>query len=186
MKYRILLFFLCGYLVVTSCENDESKVRQMLNKRVGVEEADSVTINYTTGGKIKAVLTSPLMLRVQDTVSLIEFPQSLQVIFYNEGGVAESKLSALYGKYREYRDEVFLKDSVRVINFLKGDTLMTEELYWDRSRTGREFYTNKPLRIRTKTQILDGIGMEASQDFKNYHILESTGILDLPASALPQ
>ena len=81
MKYRILLFSLCGYLMVTSCENDESKVRQMLNKRVGVEEADSVTINYTTGGKIKAVLTSPLMLRVQDTVSLIEFPQSLQVIF---------------------------------------------------------------------------------------------------------
>lgn len=186
MRYCLLLFSLGGCLWLTSCENDESAVREMLNKRVGVEEADSVTINYTTGGDIQAVLTAPLMLRIQDTVSLIEFPQSLQVIFYNDAGVAESKLSARYGKYREYRDEVFLRDSVRVINFLKGDTLMTEELYWDRSRTGREFYTQKPVRIRTKTQILDGVGMEASQDFKNYHIIESTGILDLPASALPQ
>ena len=186
MKYLIMLFSLYSCLLAASCENDESKVQQMLNKRVGVEEADSVTINYNTRRKIQAILTAPLMLRIQDTVSLIEFPQTVQVIFYNDASIAESKLSARYGKYREYRDEVLLKDSVRVINFLKGDTLMTEELYWDRSRTGREFYTNSPVRIRTKTQILDGIGMEASQDFKNYHILESTGIIDLPASALPQ
>lgn len=186
MKYTVIFFAVFSCLLFTACENDESKVKQLLNKRTGVEEADSVTINYTTAGKIKAILTAPIMLRIQDTVSIVEFPNSLQVIFYNELGVAESKLSALYGKYREYRDEVLLKDSVRVINFLKGDTLITEELYWDRSRVGREFYTNKPVSIRTKTQILDGIGMEASQDFKNYHILESTGIIDVPASTLPQ
>ena len=52
---------------------------------------------------------------------------------------------------------------------IKGDTLYCDELWWDRNRTGNEFYTDKPVRIRTKTQIINGTGMEASQDFKNWH-----------------
>ena len=169
----------------SSCENNADLIRNIGSKRIGVEEADSITVNYTIGGKIKTVLTSPVMLRVQDSANYIEFPKKLKAVFYNDEGQAESILTAFYGKYREYQNIVFLKDSVKVINFLKGDTLYTDELYWDRSRTGVEFYTDKPVKIRTKTQILNGIGMEASQDFKNYHITKFTGVISVPVSKFP-
>ena len=80
---------------------------------------------------------------------------------------------------------VFLKDSVVVINIEKGDTLRCEELYWDRNRSGNEFYTDKPVKIRTKKEIINGMGMEASQDFKNWHIMQTTGIISVPDSAFP-
>lgn len=172
-------------LIFSSCENNAALIKEIGSNRVGVEEADSIIVKYTMGGKIKSVLTSPLMLRVQDSSNYIEFPKTLKATFYNEDGQAESVLTAHYGKYKEYQNIVFLKDSVKVINFLKGDTLYTDELYWDRSRTGVEFYTDKPVKIRTKTQILNGVGMEASQDFKSYHITKFTGIISVPTSQFP-
>lgn len=124
------------------------------------------------------------MLRVQDTVAYIEFPKTLAVDFYNEAGIAESKLTALYARYKETQDIVFLKDSVKVVN-IKGETLYCNELYWQRSRVGSEFYTDKPVRIRTLTHIIDGVGMEASQDFRNYFIKKPTGMIKIPSSQFP-
>ena len=110
-------------------------------KELGKDVAKQVVIRYSLGGRKKAILTSPLMYRVQDTTSYVEFPNSLHVDFYNEkGDTIESRLDAKYAKYLDAQAFVFLKDSVRVLNVL-GDTLYCNELYWDRSKTGNEFYT---------------------------------------------
>lgn len=171
-------FFLCA------CENDEAEVKDLFKRKLGVEEAKNIKLTFTTGGKSKAILTSPLMLRVQDSIAYIEFPKSLAVDFYNEAGIADSKMTALYGSYKDNQDVVFLRDSVKVVN-LKGETFYFDELYWDRSRVGREFYTDKPVRIRTLTHIINGIGMEASQDFKQRVIRKTTGMIRIPSSQFP-
>lgn len=182
---RIVAAFVTGCICLLSCENNEIELNQLYSKKLGIEEAKEIKMNYTTAGKTKAILTAPLMLRVQDTMPYYEFPKTLQTDFYNEAGILESKLTASYAKYKESQSIVFLKDSVKVINIQRGDTLYCMELYWDRSRTGNEFFTDKPVRIRTKTQVLDGIGMEASQDFNTWHIIKPTGILNVPASKFP-
>ena len=156
----------------------------MYSKKLGIEEAKKVKLIFTSGGKTKAILTSPLMLRVQDTANYLEFPKTLQVDFYNDSGIAESKMTALYARYKENQDIVYLRDSVKVVN-IKGETLYCDELYWDRSRTGNEFYTDKPVRIRTLTHIINGVGMEASQDFKQYYIKKPTGMIKIPSSQFP-
>ncbi len=172
-------FFLC------SCENDRNAVRQINSNELGKDVAKNVTIRYSLGTKKKAVLTAPLMYRVQDTVSYIEFPNTLHVDFYNEAGDSiESRLDAHYAKYRDAQSIIFLKDSVRVINVL-GDTSYSKDLYWDRNRTGNEFYTNDSVRIRRKMQIIDGIGMDARQDFKEWHIIHPIGFVKVPASEFP-
>ena len=184
--YKIFVAaFLTGCIFLCSCENDEAVINNLYAKKLGIEEAKDIKMNYTTGGKTKAILSSPLMLRVQDTVPYYEFPKTLKTDFYNESGLVESKLTAMYAKYKESQSIVFLKDSVKVINMVKGDTLYCKQLYWDRSRTGTEFYTNDSIRIRTKTQILNGVGMESSQDFNNWHIIHPTGIINVPASKFP-
>lgn len=183
LRCAFTLLMFC--VTVTSCENDPGEVKNITTRKLGVEEGRDITLNYTLGGKVKTVLTAPLMLRVQEADSYIEFPKTLKAVFYNEEGIAESKLTARYGKYRENEEIVYLRDSVVVINFQKGDTLYSDEMYWNRSRIGTEFYTNKPVKIRTKTQVINGIGMEASQDFKNHHVLEVTGVISIPASKFP-
>src|SRR3982751_5510881 len=130
-------FFLCG------CENDINVINEFNTKKTGIEEAKKVTVHYSIGGKLKAILTSPLMYRVQDTVPYVEFPNTIHVDFYSESNSdsIESKLDARYAKYKETQSIVFLRDSVKVVN-VKGDTLYCNELYWDVRRTGSEFYTD--------------------------------------------
>jgi LPS export ABC transporter protein LptC len=188
MKIKHIIIFaatLTGCIFLSACENDEAKVKNLSSKKTGVEEARDITLNYTMGGKTKAILTSPLMLNVKDAVPYVEFPKTLKADFYDEAGKVESILTARYGNYKQYQSIVYLKDSVKVINIEKGDTLYCDELYWDRNRTGTEFYTDKPVRIRTKTQLINGTGMESGQDFKNWHIKHSVGVITIPASKFP-
>jgi LPS export ABC transporter protein LptC len=162
--------FLFFITFLISCGNSDKEVNEYNSKSLGVEEIKNADINYTLGGRAKAKLISPLMLRVQDASPYVEFPKKLHVDFFNEAGIVDSRLDALYGKYLEQESKVFLKDSVKVIN-AKGDTLYCDELWWDRNLKGNEFYTDKPVKIRTKTQIINGTGMKAAQDFKNWVII---------------
>jgi LPS export ABC transporter protein LptC len=180
--FRAALFAGCFFL--WACENDEAEIKKLNSKTLGKEETKDIKVTFTTGGNTKAILTSPLMLRIQDTVPYIEFPRTLEVDFYNEAGIAESNLTALYARYKEDQHIVYLRDSVKVKN-IKGEILYCDELYWDRSRTGAEFYTDKPVRIRTLTHIIDGVGMEARQDFKTYLIKKPTGMIKIPSSQFP-
>lgn len=178
-----LVFCFFAACLFSSC--DEEELNSYNSKNLGIEEIKNADINYTLGGNAKAKLRSPLMLRVQDTNPYVEFPQKLHVDFFNVKGEVESRLDAVYGKYFELESKVFLRDSVRVINIL-GDTLYCNELWWDRNRKGSEFYTDKPVRIRTRTHLINGTGMEAAQDFKNWLIINPTqSVIRVPNSQFP-
>ena len=190
-RFQQSLFFLfaaiwLSCIFLCSCENDEAKVKSINQKKIGVEEARNINLNYSIGGKTKAIITAPLMLNVQDINPYVLFPKNVHANFYNQDQLIESKMDAKYAKYQQNQSEVFLKDSVVVINIEKGDTLYCDELYWDRKKYGKEFYTEKPVKIRTKTEVINGLGMEASQDFKNWHILHSVGTIGISASDFPQ
>lgn len=182
-KFLAALTICCVF--IAACENSYTEIEQITSKRIGVEEAKEVTINYSINGKTKSRLTAPVMLRYQDTIPYLEFPKTIHADFYDDSSAIESWLDARYGRYMESENKVFLKDSVRVINHNTGDTLYCNELYWDRSKVGKEFYTDKPVRIRTKTHTINGTGLEASQSFKDWHIIDPRGPVKIPASQFP-
>ena len=185
-KFNFTAALLTGCFFITACGNTDEQIKSMTSKRIGIEQAKGVSINYSIGAKTKARVTAPLMLRYQDTVPYVEFPKSIHADFYTDSLTIESRLDALYGRYMETESKVYLRDSVRLLN-IAGDTLYCNELYWDRNRVGREFYTDKPVRIRTKTHIINGVGFESSQDFKNQLIRNITNsVVRVPASQFPQ
>lgn len=184
-KKKFATALLAGCFFIVACENTEQQIKDLTSRRIGVEEGKDISINYSVGGKTKATLTAPIMLRYQDTVPYTEFPKKIHADFYDINLTIESKLDALYGRYMETESKVYLRDSVKLIN-RNGDTLYCKELYWDRNRIGKEFYTDKPVRIRTRTHYIDGSGMEAPQDFSGWKISNPKGYLKLPASDFPQ
>lgn len=162
-------------LFVSSCENDIKEVNNLLSKQTGIEEAVDVTSFMSQQGKVKAKLRSPYMLRYQADSPYVEFPRTLHVDFYDDSTKVESTVDALYARYREYENKVLLKDSVVVINIQKGDTLKTNELWWD--QTTEEFFTDKPVRIYQSDKTIYGQGLRAKQDFSSYDIFNITGIV---------
>lgn len=166
---------LISCLFVSSCENDIKEVNDLLSKQTGIEEAVDVTSFMSQQGKVKAKLRSPYMLRYQADSPYVEFPRTLHVDFYDDSTKVESTVDALYARYREYENKVLLKDSVVVINIQKGDTLKTNELWWD--QTTEEFFTDKPVRIFQSDKTIFGKGLRAKQDFSSYDIFNITGIV---------
>jgi len=179
--------FILGCIFLLACENSSKEIDDLTKNNLGVEEAVKVNINYTLAGKAKAILQAPLMLRVQDTMPYVEFPKKIHVDFYNDSTKIESILDAKYARYIESQSKILLKDSVRFIGLKNGDTLYCDELYWDRNRPTYQFYTDKPVRIRTKTHIIDGVGFETSQDFKDKVIRQVTNsIIKVPSTQFPE
>lgn len=185
IRHSPILILLATILCTTSCENSKQQLNQFSTKRISIEEAKGVSILYTTGEKTTAHITAPLMLRHQEANPFIEFTQTIHADFFNDSLKVESKLDARYAKYIESESKVFLRDSVVVFN-IKGDTLYCQELYWDRNSIGHEFYTNKKVRIRTPTQIIDGDGLDAPQDFTSWHIINGKGFVRVASGEFPE
>lgn len=156
-----------------SCENDDKTIQEWSEKVVLTEEARKVETYFSQGGRLRAKLVAPVMVRTESDTVFVEFPKTLHVDFYDSLTRKESWVDARYGKYFETLDKVWLRDSVVVIS-VKGDTLSTTELWWDQNT--RKFYTDKHVRIGTKTKLIyGGEGMEADQDLSNVIIKNPSG-----------
>ena len=179
-----MAFLSVACFLAISCVNNPKDIPTFRQKQVSTEEGKQVEIYYSMDAKVKAKLTAPFMLRHLVDSSYVEFPKSLHVDFFNDTLVIQSKMDALYGKYREFENKVFLRDSVVVRNVLKGDTLHCDELWWDQ-RT-HKFYTDKKVRINTKDKIIFGTGLEAAENFSWYVIQKITGTILTPENGLPK
>jgi LPS export ABC transporter protein LptC len=163
------VLFTC--LCLTGCVNDEKKVNELFERRIGVDQASDIVSYMSQGGRMKARLTSPRMLRFQDTLPRMEFPDGLHVDFYDTTLRVENQVDARYAKYLEMQNKVLLKDSVRVYNRL-GDTLFCQELWWDQA--AQRFDTDKPVRVSRPGMVINGVGLTAPQDFKTFTIFRIT------------
>ena len=185
-KYNNLLTaLLAGCFVLYGCENDLKDIPNLKDKRAALEEGHMIESYLSQNGKVKGKLTAPLMYRYQQADSpYIEFPKTLHIDFYNDSLVKESQLDAKYGKFHQRENRVFLKDSVVVINVLKGDTLRCEELWWDQN--AQKFYTDKPARYSQKDKFVNygKNGLEAKQDLSNLVFYDNSGTLPVPKDSL--
>ncbi len=178
--YWKMAVLMLGCLFVSACENTQRQLDEWKDKRALVEEARQVETLFSQGGRMKAKLNAPLMLRYTGDTVYAVFPQSLHMVFYDSTGKSESSLSALHGTYYESLNSAYMKDSVVVAN-IYGDTLWTPDLWWDQNT--QRFYTDKSIRIYRKgDRIYGGKGMEAKQDLSDIIIRMPTGTIHVPDS----
>jgi hypothetical protein len=180
-----ILFFFISAVMISSCENKDSTIKQWTEKVIMKEEAKNVESYLSQNGKTRAKLTAPLMYRVSADTFYTEFPKALHVDFFNDStGAKESWLDSKYGKYFDNMNKVYLRDSVVVIN-IKGDTLKCPDLWWDQNT--KLFYTDKYSEYRTKDKkIFPSKGIEATQDFTRVTFRYPTGVLQVKENGFPQ
>jgi LPS export ABC transporter protein LptC len=190
---KTLLLLLTAALFGVSCgDKNKQTVRQarqvVPEEAINIESLLSEPSTDSAGklaAKVKGKLTAPYMLRYQKADSpYAEFPRTLHVDFYNDTLLIESQLDALYGKYLDNQNKVFLRDSVVVKNINKGDTLRCKYLWWDQHT--ERFSTDDSVSIYTRDKILFGIGMEADQNFRWYTIRKLTGTVLTQGNNIPK
>ena len=173
----------CSCFFFLSCENDQKTLKEMTEKKEMIEEAKNIETFLSQGSMLKAKLWAPYMIRSSSDTTFVEFPKTLHVDFFDSTGKVDSHLDALYGKYYESLNKVYLRDSVLVYN-LQGDSLRSPDLWWDQNT--QMFYTDKNVWIRRQGTVLLGKGMDSKQDLSDIHIKQVTGLVDVPDSLRPQ
>ena len=182
--YKISAALIMGCFFLMACENDPAVIKAWTEKKELVEVAKNVESYLSQGGVMKAKLRSPIMYRHQTDTAYTEFPNTLHVDFYNDSVKVESWLTALYGKYFESLNKVYLRDSVTVIN-LEGDTLRCPDLWWDQNL--QKFYTDKPAKLDGKDKHITGNqGLEATQDLKVITFKYPTGPFQVKEANMPE
>ncbi|MGZ5189405.1 MAG: LPS export ABC transporter periplasmic protein LptC [Flavisolibacter sp.] len=164
--------FILGCFFFLSCENDEKIIEELTKNAKTIEEAKHIETYLSQGNRMRAKLVAPYMLRYQADTVYVEFTKSLHVDFFDTAGKTDSQLDAMYGKYYESLNKVYLRDSVVVSN-VQGDTLRCPDLWWDQN--SQKFYTDKRVRIKKGGNMFYGIGMEAKQDLSDIKIKKATG-----------
>jgi len=179
---RAAMVFSCFFF--WACENDQKTIDDLLKPKVMIEEARNIETFMSQGGVLKAKLWAPYMLRSTGDTTYVEFTKTLHVNFFDSLGRLDSHLDALYGKYYENLNKVYLRDSVLVYN-MQGDSLRSPDLWWDQNK--QIFYTDKKVWIKRQGTIINGQnGMESKQDLSDIVVRQASGLVDVPDSLNPR
>jgi LPS export ABC transporter protein LptC len=184
ITYKFLAALVMGCFFLAACENDPEVIKAWTERKTLVEVGKSIESYLSQGGQMRAKLVSPIMYRYETDTVYTEFPKTLHVDFYDDSVNVESRLDAMYGKYYESLNKVYLRDSVRVIN-VNGDTLRCPDLWWDQNL--QKFYTDKPARLDGKDKhIVGNQGLEATQDLKVIQFRYPTGPFQVKEGTMPK
>jgi len=169
---------------LASCTNSIKEINDVVGRaKVGEDRGKDVTILYSRGGHLTTRLFGHTFVNSEaSNPPYAEMKDGLKVEFFNDSMKVVNTLTAKYARWYQRENNVLIRDSVRVINE-KGEELQTSELVWNQKI--KQFFTEKPVKIITKSQVMNGTGMEASQDFNTYHIKNLSGQVQVQKNQVP-
>ncbi|HCA82767.1 MAG TPA: LPS export ABC transporter periplasmic protein LptC [Flavobacteriales bacterium] len=169
VRSRILLIpALIGAGMFFSCENDLQEVDRVARLgEIPQETMEEVRLVYTDSGETRAILETPLIHKFYQPRERMEFPNGLQLTFYQKGMKMESRLCSEYGILNQAERHLLVRNNVVFINFIRQDTLNTELLNW--SQDSARVYTDKQVVVRGKTGVFTSRGgLQAGEAFDWY------------------
>ncbi|MEO1655017.1 MAG: LPS export ABC transporter periplasmic protein LptC, partial [Bacteroidota bacterium] len=165
ISFIIFLSFL-GLILISSCQESTLSLQDLKEyEGPSLVTFDMETV-YSDSGKVKVVIKAPRRLQFQNGDE--SYPNGVTVDFYNPEGVRYSQLTADKARRISTDNHYIAYGNVVVRNTEQKQKLETDELNWKPS--GKEIFTEKPVKITTETEILKGKGLVASEDFSSYKI----------------
>ena len=176
----ICFIALLGFTV--ACQQEKG-VQKFIPYKGPLEEAENIEVLYSESGLLKVRLKTAKQIKMgsEDKV----FPKKVFVDFFGPTGDILTTLQSDSGRY-EYRTGLYkVKGNVKVVNTAKKERLLTDELTWNPQT--QKVYTDK--RVVVENQVsgerLNGLGLDANQDFTQYSIRKPTGFFNAPAGMNP-
>ena len=182
-KIRLLRAAVCSSFIIlhssflfTACEQPKQ------NKKVEpyngpIEEISDVKLLYSEAAVLKVRLKTSRQLRYINDDR--KYPNPINIIFYGPLGEEMTTLRSDSGRYNKAKDIYVVMGNVVVINKQKQEKLLTPELTWN--PVTKKVYTDKRVTVLSQLtgEKLNGIGLDANQDFSKYAIRRVTGVFNV-------
>lgn len=170
----------CSIAVLFSCTNDMKQVRDFLAaKNLPTGIAKNMHHIYKDSGRITSKLTAPLLHDYSNRKEhpYNEFPEGIKIV--NFAGKDGKDSVTIIGDYAQSYSKTLIseiKGSVVVLNHSENSRLETVQLFWDQNT--KYFYSEKPFRLITKKDTINGIGFESKEDLSKWLSKNITGKLE--------
>lgn len=174
-----LILVLAVSLFFTSCKSNDPEEIKALTEQLDVPTLTVEDLETTVldSGRIKHRLITPLLIRYENTEEPYDdFPKGLHFLTFNKNGEVSAQIKCNNARHYVKTDLWELNNDVEAINE-KGEILNTEQLFWDMKKN--LIYSEKHVKITTKSDIINGVGFESKDDLSTYTIKNITGIVEI-------
>jgi LPS export ABC transporter protein LptC len=172
-----IAFFLI-LVFLSACKNDIQVIRSLdVVDTLPEMSAKDIQIFYSEKGKVQIKLVSPTLITKEEEETELIFPDGFMVYFYDTLMNVTSTITADYGISYQKKKLMEARHNVVVVNTEKGETLNTEELFWDRNR--EVIYSDKFVRITSGEQVINGEGLYSKAPFDQMEVKRVNGVLEI-------
>lgn len=178
-RHRVLLpvIFL---ILQAGCENDIERIHMLTeDAQVPTVKGTNVEVIYSDSAKVKVQILAPAFKQYIDVEKpYMEFPQGLEVYFYDDSLRIESEIKADYTIYYTEERLWHATGNVMALRLDNGDALHTEELFWDEEK--ELIYSDAFTRVQNQDGTFYGKrGFESHQDLSNWQLKGSSGTVNV-------
>ncbi|MFM7006199.1 MAG: LPS export ABC transporter periplasmic protein LptC [Flavobacteriales bacterium] len=172
---RCILF---SIVLLSACENDVAVVQRIsFDADAPTESTKNLVLTYAEAGYARVEIHAALAETYRGEAQITKIKDSLKVYFFNEKGEIVSTLSSQYGQINYATGQLMVRDSVRLHNHKKQQTLETEALFWNQKDSS--IYSKSSVIVRSPKGKVFGQGIRTKQDFSSYVILKPVGSWEL-------
>ncbi len=179
--HQLRIVFLFGWVVcLLACS--EAKKAENLVYNGPKSELSGIDMIYSDSARaiVRMVTESQITSPVEDRI----YPKEMKLWFYDKLGNVTSIIRGDSAHYFRQTNSYKLMGHVVINNQLKGELINTDEFTWLPGE--KRIFTERPVSIKTRTDIIHGVGLDAAQDFSTYslrHVTNSVLTVDeLPAN----
>lgn len=178
---HISIILLLALWLASGCENDIERINLLTSDtETPTVSGSNVKVIYSDSAKVQVQILAPVYKSYPRAERPhMEFPEGMEVYFYDDSLKIESEIRSDYAIY--YTDERLwhATGDVMAHRLTNGDALNTEELFWDEEK--QLIYSNVYTRIQNEDNILYGKeGFEAQQNLDNWFLKGTSGEIVVP------
>lgn len=156
-----------------SCKDELPVADDVDPARLPTQIVLEMSVEETTAGRIKMRVYAPVMENYSRMTPPYEiFPQGMNVKAFTPEGLTETEITADKARHinlpGEEKWEAY--GNVVINNYIKGETIETDTIYWDKSK--KKIYTHCYVKLKSPTMFMQGYGMESDELARNAIILK--------------
>jgi LPS export ABC transporter protein LptC len=165
-------------LILWGCENDIERINLLTDDtELPTVKGTNIKVIYSDSAKVKVQILAPAYQQFPNMERpFMEFPEGMQVYFYDDSMKMESEITADYTIY--YMEEHLWHATGNVVarRFDNGDALFTEELFWN--ETEKRIYSDAYTKVHNEDNVLYGSrGFRSNQNLDNWQLIGSSGTI---------
>lgn len=161
-------------ILLFSCREDEPVVFDF--EQTPVQVVRDMSVLQTNRGEAEMRMHSPLMQRFDFTKDSVRHTYELytggfHIDAYTENGELETTITSAEAKHitTSGQESWSAFGDVVIVNYLKGERMETDTLYWNREE--KQIYTDCYVRLSSESGMMQGFGMTSDERARNAVIL---------------